>query len=80
MTGRRPLKTPAIVKAMFPGEGDVISPAAFAVPQAVRQPAAAAAQAGAPEGGAPAAGGPPGAGGPLFPPSSQAAPAAALCL
>ncbi len=53
MTGRRPLKTPGFVKAMFPGE-DVISPAAFAVPAqaAVRPPgagpaAAAAAPAGA---------------------------------
>ena len=43
MTGRRPLKTPGFVKAMFPGE-DVISPAAFAVPAqaAVRPPGAAA--------------------------------------
>ena len=62
MTGRRPLRTPSIVKAMFPGDGDVISPAAFAVPQPVQAPAVAAAQAAALEGGAPAAGGIPGAG------------------
>lgn len=59
MTGRRPLKTPSIVKAMFPGEGDIISPAAFAMPQAVRPqdgaaPAAVPGQGGdAPVGGAP---------------------------
>ena len=48
MTGRRPLKTPGFVKAMFPGE-DVISPAAFAVPAqaAVRPPGAAPAAAAA---------------------------------
>jgi len=42
MTGRRPLKTPGFVKAMFPGE-DVISPAAFVMPAqaAVRPPGAA---------------------------------------
>ena len=43
MTGRRPLKTPGFVKAMFPGETDVISPAAFAMPaQAVVRPPGAA--------------------------------------
>ena len=42
MTGRRPLKTPGFVKAMFPGE-DVISPAAFVMPaQAAVRPLGAA--------------------------------------
>lgn len=58
MTGRRPLKTPSIVKAMFPGEGDVISPAAFAMPQAVR-PQGNAAPAAVPGQADAAAGGPP---------------------